>query len=72
MQTLREFTGRVWYAQKIVIVDLSKMPEDGNIFDHALFKGENWKLQSVMHRQLMDRWVKACGVCDDHMVIQVI
>lgn len=71
MQTVRDFTGRVWYAQNIVIVDLDRMPENANILDHALFKGENWQLRSDLYKHLYDRLIRAYGVYDGYLVIQL-
>jgi len=69
--TVREVTGNLWYSQYILIVPRDKY--DVNTFlsiKHmekvALFAEENWRLESVLHKYILDMEVQSYGCMDDN------
>lgn len=72
--TVREFTSRVWYSQKIMIIkwqvfDIYKDIDD--IQKLALMVGENWQLRSVNYEKVNNMLVDSYGAIDNTLIIEV-
>lgn len=72
--TVREFTRRVWYSQKIMIIkwqDFDKCKDIDDIQKAALMVGENWQLRSVNYEKVNNMLLDSYGVMDDTLIIEV-
>ena len=72
--TVREFTGHLWYAQKIIIVkwkDFDKCKDIDDIQKAALMVGENYQLRSVKYEKVNNVLVDSYGVMDNTLIIEV-
>lgn len=74
MTTIREFTSRMWYAQKIAVIkwkDFDKCNDIDDIRKAALMVGENYQLSSVNYDKVNRMMVDSYGVIDDTLIIEV-
>lgn len=72
--TVREFTSRIWYSQKIMIIkwqDFDKCKNIDDIRKAALMVGENYQLRSVNYEKANNMLVDSYGVMDDTLIIEV-
>ena len=72
--TVREFTSRVLYTQKIIIVkwrDFDKCKDIDDIRKAALMVGENYQLKSVNYEKVNNMLVDSYDVMDDTFIIKV-
>lgn len=72
--TVREFTSRVWYSQKIVIIkwrEFDKCNDIDDIRKAALMIGENYQLRSINYDKVNGMLVDSYGVIDDTLIIEV-
>lgn len=72
--TVRDFTSRVWYSQKITIIKWKEFDKCKNIDEIrkvALMVGENYQLRSVNYEKINNMLVDSYGVMDDTLIIEV-
>jgi len=72
--TIREFTSRLWYSQKIIVIkwkDFDKCKDIDDIRKVALMVGENYQLRSVNYENVNNMSVDSYGVMDDTLIIEV-
>lgn len=72
--TVREFTSRVWYSQKIMIIKWKDFDKCNNIDDIrkvALMVGENYQLRSENYEKVNNMLVDSYGVMDNTLIIEV-
>ena len=72
--TIRDFTGKLWYAQRIAIIkwkDYDKCKDIDDIRKSSLFFDENYKLRSEVYKSLNDYLVDSYGVIDNILIIEV-
>ena len=72
--TVREFTGRCWYAQQIVIITWKQFDKCENIDDvlgKALLRCKNYELRSEVYREINNKMVDSYGVMDEYLIIEV-
>ena len=73
MQTVREFTGHLWYTANIIIVDCKTFASDWNIDEikkNALWQGKNNQLLSCTADKICEKTVGAFGVMDNYLIIE--
>ena len=74
MQTVREFTGRLWYAANIIIVDYKTFASEWSIDaikKNALWQGLNNQLLSCTADGICNKTVGSFGVMDNYLIIEV-
>ena len=72
--TVREFANRVWYSQKIIVIEWRKFDEciDINkICKSALMVGESYQLRSTNYENVNNMLVDSYGVIDNALIIKV-
>lgn len=72
--TVRDFTSRLWYSQKIIVIkwkEFDKCNDIDEIRKAALMVGENWQLRSVNYENVNNMLVDSYGVMDNTMIIEV-
>lgn len=72
--TVREFTSRIWYAQKIMIIkwkEFDKCKDIDEIRKAAVMTGENCDLRSVTYDKVNNMLVDSYGVIDNVLIIEV-
>ena len=72
--TVREFTSKMWYSQKIAVIKLKEFDKCNNIDDirkAALMIGENCQLRSINYDEVNGMLVGSYGVIDDTLIIEV-
>ena len=74
MGTLREFTNKLWYGNKIAVITQDAFEKCNDIEDirkAALMFGENWQLRSVVYDDVNNMTVMSYGVIGNILVIEV-
>lgn len=61
--TLGQLSNFMWYIQRFQVKD-----DKGNI----LFDGVNSELQSVVYKDIRNRWVRGFGSIDDVLIVTII
>lgn len=61
--TLGQLSNFMWYVQKIQVKDEK---------DIILFDGVNNQLQSVICKDICNRWVRGFGSIDDVLIVTII
>ena len=72
--TVREFTSKMWYSQKIVVIKWKEFDKCNDIDDirkAALMVGENYQLRSINYDKVNDMLVDSYGVMDNTLIIEV-
>ena len=72
--TVRDFTSRLWYSQKIIVIKWKEFDKCNDIDDikrRSLMVGENWQLRSVNYENVNNMLVDSYGVMDNTMIIEV-
>lgn len=72
--TVREFTSRMWYAQKVIVIKWKEFDKCDNIDDikrRALMVGENWNLRSTAYGKICGMLIDSYGAIGDTMIIEV-
>lgn len=80
--TVREFTSRVWYSQKIVVIKwrefdfINNNIEERDIplkaaIERAEYVGTPHELRSVIHSRINEMLIDSYGVIDDTLIIEV-
>lgn len=72
--TVREFTSRMWYSQKIIVIkwkEFDRCKDIDEIRKAALMVGENYQLRSVNYENINNMLVDSYGVMDDMLIIEV-
>ena len=72
--TVKEFTSRLWYSQKIMVIkwkDFDKCKDIDDIRKVSLMVGENYQLMSVNYEKVNNMLVDSYGVMDDTLIIEV-
>ena len=74
MTTVREFTSKMWYEQKIAVIKWKEFDKCNNIDDirkAALMVGKNYQLRSINYDNVNGMLVDSYGVMDDTLIIEV-
>lgn len=61
--TLGQLSNFMWYIQRLQV-------KDGK--NHVLFDGANSELQSVVHKDICNRWIRGIGSIDDVLIVTII
>ena len=72
--TVREFTSKMWYLQKIVVIkwkEFDKCNDINDIRKAALMVGKNYQLRSINYDKVNGMLVDSYGVMDDTLIIEV-
>ena len=72
--TVREFTSRMWYSQKIIVIkwkEFDRCKDIDEIRKAALMVGENYQLRSVNYENINNMLVDSYGAIDDTIIIEV-
>ncbi len=72
--TVREFTSRMWYSQKIIVIkwkEFDRCKDIDEIRKAALMVGENYQLRSVNYENINNMLVDCYGAIDDTIIIEV-
>ena len=72
--TVREFTSKMWYSQKIAVIKWKEFDKCNDIDDirkAALMVGENYQLGSINYDNVNGMLVDSYGVMDNTLIIKV-
>ena len=72
--TVMEFTSKMWYLQKIIVIkwkEFDKCNDINDIRKAALMVGKNYQLRSINYYKVNGMLVDSYGVMDDTLIIEV-
>ena len=72
--TVMEFTSKMWYLQKIIVIkwkEFDKCNDINDIRKAALMVGKNYQLRSINYDKVNGMLVDSYGVMDDTLIIEV-
>ena len=74
MTTVREFTGRMWYSQPMIIIPWKRLRNETDIEkikERSIYIGTPHELRSVTNTNINNMTVDGYGVIDNTIIITV-
>ena len=74
MTTVREFTGRMWYSQPMIIIPWNRLHNETNlekIKERAIYIGTPHELRSVTNANINNMAMDSYGAIDNTIIITV-